>query len=676
MVDKMTDLEERRPLEVNTPPDLPLQDNLVDIMGSDSDGSSFLDDDTADLLPSAWVGKEKEKKPHPDYKPRKRGRTTEAPPPANSTQPAANRKLSLKQDAKKTTSSSSLDVTMSSLSIRSIEAKSPVELTQSTVSVSRLEVPISLVRPPRSTIEILQEQIKTLKHEIEKKNRDVKSANQRAAASEKARLQAEDERRDTLSEMESKSQILERALQTSAKSSAVTRELQSERNDIEGQCHKATSELKKLRERHEVTVKWLAESGKKLSIANEDLNNANSRLNTIAIEKGGLDLTIGRLERAAVAYRSEQTRLRQTLIEEQSRSTALQSQSNDLHSRIDTASTLHLSNRSAVIELRSAQRANEEHKRNYDTAIRTMDRQKLMRKEFDSSKVEIESRDLSIKHLQKERDALNTTQTLLEPLVKIRVDIRLRNLEFARESALNIPTSELDRATILSGNVAAHRANDAVDAAIFKAGLVPEDRMEETTTVFKKLYILEPEVYPTIWHTRIKRVLDCRATIMTVKSVAGSGDCKDLILEHNCLDLELSKMYDGMFIKDQFENDPTVEERLLRLEMLTEEIVDIKRSKGRRRGKYRTEVSYPLNFEITNFDTAFWTPSSSAQGTGKTNAESWVAGSDSGWGEANVDSGKVTNGSSTVAGVSGWGEATVDPWRPMNNRLGKATDSW
>ncbi|PVH78782.1 hypothetical protein DL98DRAFT_533502 [Cadophora sp. DSE1049] len=196
-------------------------------------------------------------------------------------------------------------------------------------------------------------------------------------------------------------------------------------------------------------------------------------------------------------------------------------------------------------------------------------------------------KDQAILHLTTEISDLKKSQNLLSPLVKIGVDIGLRNLELARETALEIPTGDLGKAIILSGNVAAHRANGAVDAAIFEAGLVPEGYVEEASKVFKTLYLCQPSDYPTQWGSQIKRALDCRATIKTVKAMAGSADCSDLEGEHSSLDLELCTLHDNMWVKEDFQTDPTVEERLLRLEEITEDIVDIKRSKGSRRRRAR-----------------------------------------------------------------------------------------
>ncbi|KAK0100366.1 hypothetical protein ONS95_008320 [Cadophora gregata] len=394
-----------------------------------------------------------------------------------------------------------------------------------------------------------------------------------------------------------------------------------ERDEIEGQRQKGTSELKKLREKHEALVKRLCESEKKLSATEEDLTNANARINMIAIEKSGLDLAIGALNRAARNHNSTIQRAKAELRQEQKISAALQAENSDLRAQLTVsqamsnlfaASTRASSEtQTAIADLRNLQRSNDRLNRDYSQLVRDYDeakkardlmeteyrdvlrRQTALEKILDASKETVRLKDQLISHLTSENSDLKQNKDLLGPLVKIGVDIRLRNLEFARETTLDVPSSDLDRAIILSGNVAAHRANGAVDAAIFEAGLVPDGCIEEASKVFMSLYLCQPSQYPTQWGSQIKRVLDCRATIKTVKAVAGSAGCSNLENEHSSLDLELCTLHDDMWVKEDFQADPSVEERLLGLEEITEDIVDIKRSKGGRRRRARfSDVDY------------------------------------------------------------------------------------
>lgn len=102
---------------------------------------------------------------------------------------------------------------------------------------------------------------------------------------------------------------------------------------------------------------------------------------------------------------------------------------------------------------------------------------------------------LKVSELEKEVTSLEKDRDLKAPLIQPAVDIRLRYFEYARETALGISRAEVDRAVIMNGNIAAHRANSALDAAIFKAGLVPEHYLETATKVFEHLYLVLPSEY-------------------------------------------------------------------------------------------------------------------------------------------------------------------------------------
>ena len=623
-----------------TEPSLASKATLEHDFNDDSDAGSFLDDDTEDFLPSSWVGSD-EKKTVSGYKPRKRGamkvKIEVAKQPSEA--PAVARRPTLKQEPQTTPSPSSSDSELRSPAINgtnstlvtsatrqtSISSTTSATMSQhSTVTIGRLQVQASLIRQPRSPLEALQEQVKSLRHEVEKKNRDVKSANQKATASELARAKSEDDKKKIEKESAANKKVLERAIQANPRRAEELRELKKDRDDIEGQRQKATSELKKLREKHEALTKRLAMSGKKLSVVENDLTNANARITMIAIEKAGLDISIGKLTRAATTQRATVQRYQDELRQERADNDRLQNENRDLSTQISTlteqlrlaqalSTRVAASSRvsedmlTAITDLRNLRRSNDRLMRNYHILLRdynqakqardtkenelreALDVQATLRQSIDTWQEINRVNEQSISHLRNDIKDLKKSRDLLSPLVKVGVDIRLRTLELARETALDVPTSDLDRAIILSGNVAAHRANGAVDAAIFAAALVPDGYVEEASRVFKTLYLRQPSEYD--WGSQVSRLLDCRATIKTVKAVFGSGDCSDLESDHSSLDSELSTQYDNAWLKEYFQTDPTVEERLLRLEEITEKIVDIKRSKGSRYRKARYSVS-------------------------------------------------------------------------------------
>ena len=616
--------------------------NLEQDDSDNSDAGSFLDDATKDFLPSSWVGSE-EKKTVFRYKPRKRGAMKVKVEVAKQSSKAlaVARRPTSNQEPQPTPSPSSsetelrspaIDGTTSTL-VTSITPQTPISSTtsttmcqQSTVTIGRLQVQASFIRQPRSPLEALQEQVKSLKHEVGKKDRDVKSANQRAAASELARAKSEDEKKKIEKELAANKKVLERAIQVNPRRAEELRELKKDRDDIEGQRQKATSELKKLREKHEALTKRLAMSGKKLNVVEDGLTNANARISMIAIEKAGLDITMGQLTRAATTQRATVQRYQDELRQERADNARLQNENRDLSTQISTlterlrlaqalstrvaaSSRVSAETQTAITDLRNLRRSNDRLTRNYNILLRDYDQikqardtkenehrealnvQATLRQNIDLWQEINRLNEQSSSRLKHEIAELKKSQDLLSPLVKIGVDIRLRNLELARETALDVPTSDLDGAIILSGNVAAHRANGAVDAAIFEAGLVPDGYIEEASKVFKALYHCQPSDYPTQWVSGIKRLLDCRGTIKTVKAVAGSADCSALESAHSRLDSELCTQHDNLWSREDFDTDPSVEERLLRLEVTTEEIVDIKRSKNSRCRRARYSVS-------------------------------------------------------------------------------------
>jgi hypothetical protein len=115
---------------------------------------------------------------------------------------------------------------------------------------------------------------------------------------------------------------------------------------------------------------------------------------------------------------------------------------------------------------------------------------------------------------------LESDRDLKAPILQIGVDVRLRNLEQARETLLNVSRDETNRTIVMNGNTAAHRANGAVDAAMFQAGLISDEYMEEAKEIFKQMYQVEPSEYGC-WSPKLLRLIDCQATVSTVKAFRG-----------------------------------------------------------------------------------------------------------------------------------------------------------
>ncbi|KAF5873982.1 uncharacterized protein Bfra_005449 [Botrytis fragariae] len=169
---------------------------------------------------------------------------------------------------------------------------------------------------------------------------------------------------------------------------------------------------------------------------------------------------------------------------------------------------------------------------------------------------------------QQNYDKLKQTYDIVEPLVKIGADIRLRFLDQAREAALSISWCEADMALRTNGNVAAHRGNAAADATLFKGKLIPEEYKEEAEEIFEKLYNHKSSDYP--FFDRIsERQNDCEATLATITKSSVSATLRE----------------EWRVIWNRIVHGPVNKKMILieELERLTDEIVDLERSNRRRR---------------------------------------------------------------------------------------------
>ncbi|TGO60002.1 hypothetical protein BCON_0039g00330 [Botryotinia convoluta] len=169
---------------------------------------------------------------------------------------------------------------------------------------------------------------------------------------------------------------------------------------------------------------------------------------------------------------------------------------------------------------------------------------------------------------QQNYDKLKRTFDIVEPLVKVGADIRLRFLDQAREALFDISRDETGTALRTNGNAAAHKSNVAADVALFKGSFIPEEYKEEAEEVFEKLYRQKSSEYPS-WTGTHGREINCYATLQMTK--------RSDVSDH--LHYLWSVLWRSMS-KDQ----TTTQVRWTKtLEWLTDEIVDAERSSRRRR---------------------------------------------------------------------------------------------
>lgn len=167
-----------------------------------------------------------------------------------------------------------------------------------------------------------------------------------------------------------------------------------------------------------------------------------------------------------------------------------------------------------------------------------------------------------------------------DPLVKSAVAVRFRHLEQTRASASNGPVSRNSREIIDAGNKAAHRCNGVVDAALFKSGNVPADRLEEMRAHFQTLYQMEPEEFPGSWSPMTVRVADCIAMKKTL-SLGEENELEELCDTYRDL---VERILEDQDDKEDFETSEEGEDMLEELEGVIDEIVQTDLWRKRRRG--------------------------------------------------------------------------------------------
>lgn len=215
--------------------------------------------------------------------------------------------------------------------------------------------------------------------------------------------------------------------------------------------------------------------------------------------------------------------------------------------------------------------------------------------EYDSRTIKLEA-DLATSNAEKNKveqttAKLNAKIRLLEqdrdlkaPLVQAGVEMRLRNLEHARERVSGIAMSQMKWEIIETGNRVAHRASVEIDAAMFKAGLVPAAYMATATETFKSLYQIAPAEYPK-FSPKGHRLVDCKASMRILLPLNQTNSSSRQRAEWKTVEGELYKSYANLAQGEEFEGSAETERQLVKLESLTNEIIQLDRSRnGRRRG--------------------------------------------------------------------------------------------
>lgn len=181
------------------------------------------------------------------------------------------------------------------------------------------------------------------------------------------------------------------------------------------------------------------------------------------------------------------------------------------------------------------------------------------------------------------------------PYIQWAVDMRLRNFENAREFVLKLPRGEIDWNIVEKGNNVAHRAYGRLDSGLFKLGLIPEDYKAAGEKIFEELYGIKPTNYGC-WYPKAERLMDCRVSIRALKPLNNTSNVtENLRAEHSTLDSEILEHHKE-FSQHDFESSSVVEEKLVKLEALTDEIIQLDRSRRPRRRRAVPAVSSVLDF--------------------------------------------------------------------------------
>ena len=331
------------------------------------------------------------------------------------------------------------------------------------ILASRLRVSASLLRQPTATIEELQKQVYSLKQALK---------TTKLKLEEKVQKKEEEIQRLHI-ELNDKNCLRAEQLST----------LKKEKKESEEQRMKATNDYRKLMNIHASVKGDFDELKKKWVATNFNVKYAENQLEKFKEQDGVQKSRIFELE---ADQQWQHTRLANTIAQHQRERGGLASQLESVRGqlaaatrnqqtagRLRSAAHTRLQQLHDDLELKFQDAEQEVHDLKADNQV-LENKVKAKEKELRVTKAEllskcrlVNSNAETIKDLKSEVSQLEADRALKAPILQIGIDVRLRNFEHARETVLNVSRDLINRAIIMNGNVAAHRANGAVDAAIF-----------------------------------------------------------------------------------------------------------------------------------------------------------------------------------------------------------------
>ncbi|KAA8568463.1 hypothetical protein EYC84_007495 [Monilinia fructicola] len=554
IISKPQEVEDVQSFALSQPPIMGDEDCFEDCIGSESDIECFLDDDM-DLLPSGWGKDDKSNEDHERAQIAAKAKLKKAKILAsvtrieaaygNRTATILDHKVDLPQTLVEVTKS--FEVMMDKEKSFSKAPCEPVEnavnendemihtttnndgsfigtesrsydFTQADIkSNSQALVAIKCNACIRKSTKLEMEPNTRLVEKFARQERDLKSAKTQAGS-----LRAE-------IEVLNQKHRLEMQKQSSQLSEAHQKEIDAIKSNLkktEAALQKSSTDLRNVRDKNSLVRTERRELDSKLVAMNEDVARLTEHVSKLEIQKKqALDSTessvkslnesiqdfktsefrLGVKQRENAMLQNQVTglidqnrRIRQQQARSATTSTRLQQLERKYDSLKDDYYTLE-DKHSELVE--DAARYRCERERYRDDAEYYRKKRDNVRNELRSIEQKLSSTTTTYtnllqnsKRVRQDYQKLKKTHDLGKPLVKIGVDIRLRFLDQARETVLNISRDKADVALRNNGNIAAHRGNAAADAALFKGGFIPEE-FEDAEEVFTALYQCESSQY-------------------------------------------------------------------------------------------------------------------------------------------------------------------------------------
>ncbi|QSZ35188.1 hypothetical protein DSL72_008055 [Monilinia vaccinii-corymbosi] len=477
------------------PPMIKDEDCCEECTGSESDGEGFLDDDM-DFLPTCWGRADK---PHEDEERAaiaRKAKLKKAKVQASTTMTTTSfgkGMATVEQAVSESIKMINSATTIEFLSRRAVPssfelARAATESTSQALDAVTCNVSVTKAMAPKT-----QPSTKLIE-KITRQERDQKSAKTQAGC-----LRAEIQVLKQKHRLEMQKQLDHLDETHRREMDAIKLELK----ESEGICQKASTDLRKVRDKNSIVRSERRELDLKLVEMSENVARHTENISVLERQKIETLASMESLSRSLHESTQKLTTSEFRLALEQRKSAMLQQQGTSLREenrriRLQQSRSTATSVRLQQLEqnydgLKDGYYAlKDEHDELVEDAARYRrerteykDDAEYYREKRDTLRTELESnRDLG----QKKYQELKKAHDIREPLVKIGVAIRLRFLDQVRETALGIPRDEADMALRANGNVAAHKDNAAADAALFKGNFVPEEYEEHAKEIFKELY--------------------------------------------------------------------------------------------------------------------------------------------------------------------------------------------